>query len=82
MKYFCDMNKLLGVKIWFVFGNVGVLVVVNDEIECSELLMMFYVYMIIVLFVFVMYCDLCVVFVCCLFLIIGMFIGYWFMKEL
>jgi predicted RND superfamily exporter protein len=50
-------------------------------VEKSELPMMLYVYLAIVLLVFVVYRDLRAVVACCLPLTVGTFIGYWFMKE-
>ena len=70
-----------GVKIRLAAGNAGVLAATNDEVERTELPMMLYVYLAIVLLVFIVYRDLRAVVACCLPLTVGTFIGYWFMKS-
>ena len=69
-----------GISVLLAAGNAGVLAAINDEVEKSELPMMLYVYLAIVLLVFAVYRDLRAVVACCLPLTIGTFIGYWFMK--
>jgi predicted RND superfamily exporter protein len=82
VKQFRGANTLPGVHIALASGNAGVLAAVNEEVEKSELPMMLYVYAAIVLLVFVVYRDWRAVLACCLPLMVGTFIGYWFMKEL
>ncbi|MFM0670179.1 efflux RND transporter permease subunit [Paraburkholderia sediminicola] len=80
-KSFAAAHKTEGVQLRLAAGNAGVLAATNDEVEKSELPMMLYVYLAIVLLVFVVYRDLRAVVACCLPLTVGTFIGYWFMKE-
>lgn len=63
-------------------GNAGVLAATNDEVSKSELPMMLYVYLAIVVLVFIVYRDFRAMISCCLPLTVSTFIGYWFMKEL
>jgi uncharacterized protein len=70
-----------GISVLLAAGNAGVLAAINDEVEKSELPMMLYVYLAIVLLVFAVYRDFRAVLACCLPLTIGTFIGYWFMKA-
>ncbi len=70
-----------GITVLLAAGNAGVLAAINDEVEQSELPMMLYVYLAIVLLVFAVYRDFRAVLACCLPLTIGTFIGYWFMKA-
>lgn len=80
-KSFAAAHKTEGLQLRLAAGNAGVLAATNDEVEKSELPMMLYVYLAIVLLVFVVYRDLRAVVACCLPLTVGTFIGYWFMKE-
>ena len=54
----------------------------NEVVETSELPMMLYVYLTIVLLVFLVYRDWRAMVACCLPLTLATFLGYWFMKEL
>jgi predicted RND superfamily exporter protein len=80
-KAFASSHKTEGVELRLAAGNAGVLAATNDEVEKSELPMMLYVYLAIVILVFAVYRDLRAVVACCLPLTVGTFIGYWFMKE-
>jgi predicted RND superfamily exporter protein len=80
-KTFAATHQVNGVHMRLAAGNAGVLAATNDEVEKSELPMMLYVYLAIVVLVFVVYRDLRAVVACCLPLTVGTFIGYWFMKE-
>jgi uncharacterized protein len=71
-----------GLSVRLAAGNAGVIAATNDEVERSELPMMLYVYLAIVVLVFAAYRDLRAVVACCLPLTIGTFIGYWLMKTL
>ncbi len=82
VKAFRDANPEKDIKIRLAAGNAGVLAAINDEVEKSELPMMFYVYASIICFVFLAYRDFRAVISCCAPLTIATFIGYWFMKEL
>lgn len=82
VKRFRDNNQVAGVTIRLASGNAGVLAATNDVVEHSELPMMSYVYGAIILLVLLVYRDLRAVIACCLPLLVGTFIGYWFMKEL
>ncbi|SFU20830.1 efflux RND transporter permease subunit [Paraburkholderia aspalathi] len=80
-KAFASSHKTAGVELRLAAGNAGVLAATNDEVEKSELPMMLYVYLAIVILVFAVYRDFRAVVACCLPLTVGTFIGYWFMKE-
>ena len=82
VKAFRAANKVEGIAIRLASGNAGVLAAVNDEVEHSEMPMMFYVYAAIIFLVAMVYRDFRAVIACCLPLTVGTFIGYWFMKEL
>lgn len=82
VKEFRAANKMPGVTIRLAAGNAGVMAAIDDEVEKSELPMMSYVYAAIVILVFFAYRDFRAVLACCLPLMVGTFIGYWFMKEL
>jgi len=75
-------NPDADIKIRLAAGNAGVLAAINDEIERSELPMMLYVYLAIIILVFLVYRDFRAMIACCVPLTVGTFIGYWFMKEL
>jgi len=70
-----------GIAIRLAAGNAGVLAAINDEVERSELPMMLYVYLAIVVLVFIAYRDIRAIISCCVPLTVATFIGYWFMKE-
>jgi len=74
-------HHLDGVRIRLAAGNAGLLAATNDEVAKSELPMMLYVYLAIIVLVFLAYRDLRAVVACCLPLTVGTFIGDWFMKE-
>lgn len=80
-KTYAESHPLAGVHLRLAAGNAGVLAATNDEVAKSELPMMLYVYLAIVILVFAVYRDLRAVVACCLPLTVGTFIGYWFMKE-
>lgn len=82
IKDFARENPDKTIKIRLAAGNAGVLAAINDEIERSELPMMLYVYLAIIVLVFLVYRDFRAMIACCVPLTIGTFIGYWFMKEL
>ena len=71
-----------GVTIRLASGNMGVQAAVNEEIEASELPMLLYVYLAIILLVAVTYRDWRAVIACCVPLTMATFLGYWFMKEM
>lgn len=81
IKSFREANRLEGVTIRLAAGNAGILAAVNDEVEKSELPMILYVYLAIIILVFIAYRDFRAMVACCLPLTIGTFIGYWFMEE-
>jgi predicted RND superfamily exporter protein len=81
VKSFRDGHPTPGVRIRLAAGNAGLLAAINDEVAKSELPMMLYVYLAIIVLVFVVYRDLRAVVACCLPLTVGTFIGYWFMKS-
>lgn len=82
VKVFRSSHVVPGLSVRLAAGNVGVIAATNDEVERSELPMMLYVYLAIVVLVFAVYRDLRAVIACCLPLTIGTFIGYWLMKTL
>jgi predicted RND superfamily exporter protein len=82
IKTFRENNKLQSVNVRLASGNAGVLAAINEELEKSELPMMLYVYAAILILVFLAYRDWRAMLACCLPLVVGTFIGYWFMKEL
>jgi uncharacterized protein len=63
-------------------GNVGVQAATNEVLESTELPMMLYVYLTIVVLVLVTYRDWRAMVACCLPLTLATFLGYWFMKTL
>jgi predicted RND superfamily exporter protein len=81
VKAFRDGHPTPGVRIRLAAGNAGLLAAIDDEVANSELSMMMYVYLAIILLVFAVYRDLRAVIACCLPLTVGTFIGYWFMKS-
>lgn len=79
---FAQAHREPGITVRLAAGNAGVIAATNDEVERSELPMMLYVYLAIIVLVFVVYRDFRAVIACCLPLTIGTFIGYWLMKIL
>ena len=75
-------HPLEGVTVRLASGNAGVQAATNEVVETSELPMMLYVYLTIVLLVFLVYRDWRAMVACCLPLTLATFLGYWFMKEL
>jgi uncharacterized protein len=70
-----------GMNMRLAGGNAGVLAAINDEVEKSELPMILWVYVAILVLVFLVYNDFRAMISCCTPLTVGSFIGYWFMKE-
>jgi len=81
IKRYSVENAIPGVKIRLAAGNAGVLAATNDVLEKSELPMMLYVYLAIILLVFFVYRDFRAMIACCFPLAIGTSIGYWFMEK-
>jgi predicted RND superfamily exporter protein len=77
-----DTEPLKGVRVRLASGNVGVLAATNEVLEHTELPMMLYVYLTIILLVFFTYRDWRATVACCLPLTLATVLGYWFMKEL
>ena len=75
-------HKLSGVNVRLASGNAGVQAATNEVVEESELPMMLYVYLTIILLVFLVYRDWRAMVACCLPLTLATFLGYWFMKSL
>ena len=71
-----------GVTVRLASGNAGVQAATNEIVETSELPMMLYVYLTIVLLVLLVYRDWRAMVACCVPLTLATFLGYWFMKEL
>jgi hypothetical protein len=71
-----------GVSVRLASGNAGVQAATNEVVETSELPMMLYVYLTILVLVFVVYRDWRAMLACCLPLTLATFLGYWFMKGL
>lgn len=71
-----------GVNVRLASGNAGVQAATNEVVEVSELPMMLYVYLTILLLVFLVYRDWRAMIACCLPLTLATFLGYWFMKAL
>jgi hypothetical protein len=81
VKQFRNSHPTPGITVRLAAGNAGVIAAINDVVEKSELPMLMYVYLAIIVLVFVVYRDLRAVIACCLPLTVGTFIGYWFMKD-
>ena len=81
-KQFRAEHQLDGLKVALASGNAGVQAATNEVLEATELPMMLYVYVIIVVLVFLTYRDWRAVVACCLPLTLATFVGYWFMKTL
>ncbi len=75
-------HTLEGVTVRLASGNAGVQAATNEVVETSELPMMLYVYLTILLLVLLVYRDWRAMVACCLPLTLATFLGYWFMKEL
>lgn len=75
-------HVLSGVNVRLASGNAGVQAATNEVVETSELPMMLYVYLTIILLVFLVYRDWRAMVACCLPLTLATFLGYWFMKSL
>jgi predicted RND superfamily exporter protein len=82
VKFFAARHVVPGITVRLAAGNAGVIAAINDEVQKSELPMMLYVYLAIIVLVFAVYRDFRAVIACCLPLTIGTFIGYWLMKSL
>ena len=79
---YAEGNPISGISIKLASGNAGVQAATNEVVETSELPMMLYVYLTIVLLVFLVYRDWRAMVACCVPLTLATFLGYWFMKEL
>ncbi|MBC3436535.1 MMPL family transporter [Pseudomonas sp. BW16M2] len=77
-----EHHVLPGVNVRLASGNAGVQAATNAVVEGSELPMMLYVYLTIVLLVGLVYRDWRAMLACCLPLTLATFLGYWFMKAL
>lgn len=75
-------NPYPGVTFRLASGNVGIMAATNDVIERSELPMLVYVYIAIVILVLLAYRDLRALICCCLPLLLATFAGYWLMSML
>ncbi|MBK5356576.1 RND family transporter [Pseudomonas sp. TH41] len=73
-------HPMNGVTVRMASGNAGVQAATNEIVESSELPMMLYVYLTIVLLVLLVYRDWRAMIACCLPLTLATFLGYWFMK--
>ena len=79
---FRDTRPMEGMTIRLASGNLGVQAAVNQELERSELPMMVYVYLAIIVLVIATYRDWRATVCCCVPLTLATFLGYWFMKEM
>jgi len=61
-------------------GSVGIMAATNQVIAASELPMLGYVFLVIIILVFAAYRDWRAVICCCLPLVMATFLGYWFME--
>jgi predicted RND superfamily exporter protein len=77
-----ETHPMEGVTIRLASGNAGVQAAINEVVEASELPMMLYVYLTILVLVFLVSRDWRAMIACCLPLTLATFLGYWFMKEL
>ena len=75
-------NRNESVKVRLASGNAGVQAATNEVLERTELPMMIYVYVTIVLLVLITYRDWRAMIACCVPLTLATFLGYWFMKVL
>jgi uncharacterized protein len=67
------------VKIRLGMGGVGVMAATNQVIEATELPMLLWVYIAIIVLVLIAYRDWRAVICCCMPLLLATFLGYWFM---
>ncbi|MEQ9143429.1 MAG: MMPL family transporter [Parvibaculaceae bacterium] len=77
-----QLAELEEVNIRLGMGGVGVMAATNQVIEASELPMLFWVYVAIVVLVLIAYRDWRAVICCCMPLLLATFMGYWFMTWL
>ncbi|MBI2309072.1 MAG: MMPL family transporter [Rhodocyclales bacterium] len=82
IKNYREVNPIDGVVVRLASGNAGVQAATNEVVEHSELPMMLYVYLTILVLVFLVYRDWRAMFACCVPLTVATFLGYWFMKAL
>ena len=75
-------HRDFGVNIRLASGNIGVQAAINEEVEESELPMLIYVYLAIILLVWFTYYDWRALVACCVPLSMATFLGYWFMQTL
>lgn len=71
-----------GVTLRLASGNAGIQAAADEVVESSELPMMLYVYLTILVLVYLVYRDWRAMVACCVPLTLATFLGYWFMKEL
>lgn len=82
VKEFRATDSVPEVTVSLASGNAGVQAAINEVVARSELPMMLYVYVAILILVFLVYRDFRAMIACCLPLTVATFIGYWLMKEL
>jgi len=80
---FSETDEKLGertdMRIRLGMGGVGVMAATNQVIESSELPMLLWVYIAIIVLVLIAYRDWRAVICCCMPLLLATFLGYWFM---
>jgi predicted RND superfamily exporter protein len=76
------LHPVEGINVRLVSGSAGVQAATDEVVESSELPMMLYVYLTILVLVFLVYRDWRAMLACCLPLTLATFLGYWFMKSL
>jgi predicted RND superfamily exporter protein len=81
-KSYREENRNDSVKVRLASGNAGVQAATNEVLEHTELPMMLYVYVTILLLVLITYRDWRAMIACCVPLTLATFLGYWFMKVL
>jgi hypothetical protein len=82
VKRFRGAETLDGVGVRLASGSAGVQAATNEVVETSELPMMLYVYLTIIVLVLLVYRDWRAMVACCLPLTLATFLGYWFMRVL
>ena len=82
VKRFRSAEKIEGVSVRLASGSAGVQAATNEVVETSELPMMLYVYLTIIVLVYAVYRDWRAMIACCLPLTLATFLGYWFMRVL
>jgi predicted RND superfamily exporter protein len=82
VKRFRGAETLDGVGVRLASGSAGVQAATNEVVETSELPMMLYVYLTIIVLVLLVYRDWRAMLACCLPLTLATFLGYWFMRVL